>query len=53
MLEHAYDGARSYSQSKLARVAFTFELSERRTALVGDRDQWPNERKPIFFTNGF
>ena len=29
MLEHGYDGARAYSQSKLAMVAWTFDLAER------------------------
>ena len=29
MLEHGYDGYRSYAQSKLAQVMFTFELAER------------------------
>jgi len=29
MLERDYDGARSYNQSKLAQIMFTFELAER------------------------
>ena len=29
MLEHGYDPARAYSQSKLAQILFTFELAER------------------------
>jgi NAD(P)-dependent dehydrogenase (short-subunit alcohol dehydrogenase family) len=29
MLEHGYEGYRSYAQSKLAQVMFTFELAER------------------------
>jgi NAD(P)-dependent dehydrogenase (short-subunit alcohol dehydrogenase family) len=29
MLENGYDGFRSYAQSKLAQIAFTFELAER------------------------
>ena len=34
MLEHGYDGYRSYAQSKLAQIMFTMELAERTGATV-------------------
>jgi NAD(P)-dependent dehydrogenase (short-subunit alcohol dehydrogenase family) len=42
MLERGYDGYRSYAQSKLAQVMFTFELAER----LGDREPTVNALHP-------
>jgi NAD(P)-dependent dehydrogenase (short-subunit alcohol dehydrogenase family) len=42
MLEHGYDRARAYSQSKLAQIMFTFELAER----LGDTQVTVNALHP-------